>query len=86
MKEYGQDLLKKYKSAKTALANAESKINKRFDLIMSDYQNYITEDDKNYLNFVSLSELDLNKKCEIIMRTEAEYVKVNSNQGELFKS
>ena len=85
MKEYGQDLLKKYENAKKALANSESKINKRFELVVNHYSKYMTNEDNKYLiETTNIYSLPIEVKSGIIMRTEAEYIKVNSNQGELF--
>lgn len=83
-KQYGQDLKNNLETAKRALNNATVKINKRFDMILDEYGKYICDDDKNYMINNSVHDLSLEQKCGIIIRTEAEYVRQNSNQGELF--
>ena len=84
-KVYGQDLKKKLEKQQQELRNTKSKINKRFDLILDDYRKYITEGDKEFINNNSIVDLTLELKCDIIMRTEAEYVSKTSNQLNAFE-
>lgn len=80
----GQQLKKDLQATKTKLDNLESKVEKKFDLIISNYQQYLTDEDKMTLVKLSISDLSLEFKLGIIIRTEANYVKVNGNQVEIF--
>ena len=81
----GQDLKNQRERCHTRLNNLESKIIKRFDLIVTKYSQYLSDEHKAYLSNVSLSDVDLDRKLEIIIQAEANYVETTSNQVELFK-
>lgn len=80
-KLYGQDLKNNYNKAVSLVASLENKINKRYDLIINDYPQYIPEEYKRILS----TDLSLNQKMEIIIAAEDNYVQATSNQGDLFK-
>ena len=85
MKKYGQDLKKILNKHRTALKIVENDINKRFDLILEEYRNYLTEEDKQFIINTSKGDIDIDQKVEIIIRTDANYVSLTSNQGNLFE-
>lgn len=64
--------------------NLTSKIDKKFELIITSYQQYLSEDHKRYLEFTSLYTLPVERKLEVIIQTEANYVKANGDQVEMF--
>ncbi len=64
--------------------NLTSKIDKKFELIITNYQQYLSEDHKRYLEFTSLYTLEVSRKLEVIIQTEANYVKANGDQAEMF--
>lgn len=80
MKQYGTDLKRNYKTAQTKLKNAESAIEKRFELIVNEYIQYLTDDDKKLLLHNSIHDLSLDQKVSIIINTEDKYNQVNSKQ------
>ena len=64
--------------------NLTNKIDKKFELIITDYQQYLSEDHKRYLTFTSLYTLEVGRKLEVIIQTEANYIKANGDQVEMF--
>jgi len=80
----GHELLKDLDATERKLSNLKNKIDKKFDLILNQYQQYIPDDTKNLLSVVSLQDVDTRFKAEVIIATEAEYVKQTSNQVDLF--
>jgi len=84
MKKYGQDLKADLEQAEKKLRNIETNIQKRFDLIISDYRQYISEDQKKYLISFGSSDLTLQKKLDFIIEVEDRYIKENGNQLDLF--
>ncbi len=80
----GQQLKKDLQATKTKLDNLENKINKKFDLILDHYRNYLTDEDTNYLLKIAVSDMSINFKLGIIIRTEDAYVKGTGNQFEIF--
>ena len=84
MKKYGQDLKSDLIKTETKLKNIQINIQKRFDLIISDYREYITEEQKRYLISFGSSDLTLEKKLDFIIEVEDKYIKENGNQIDLF--
>lgn len=84
MKDYGQDLKKSLDNTRNKLANLHNKIMKRFDMVVNDHSKYLSEEEKNYIQRVGVSDLTIDKKLEIMINVEARYVEDTSNQGELF--
>lgn len=85
MKKYGQDLKRDYERTEQKLNNLTDKINKRFQMIINDYQKYITESDKKVIMMNGANSLSIDSKCKIIMNTEENYVKENGTQLNLFE-
>lgn len=83
-KQYGSDLKKKYLRLTTDLNNTKSKIEKRFDLVVDSFSKYMSDEHMEYLRATSISDLDIDRKLEIIIQTEANYAKITSNQMEFF--
>lgn len=83
-KKTGQQMKKDLESYILKQKNLINKIDKKFDLILTDFAQYLTEDHKAYLQHVSIYDLPVERKLEVIMDTEANYVKVNGNQVEMF--
>lgn len=80
----GQEMKKQLTATKTKLDNLEHKIEKKFNLILDDFRQYLLEEDKMTLVKMSSSDLSLEYKLGVIIRTEANYVKINGNQVEIF--
>jgi c-di-GMP-related signal transduction protein len=80
----GQQLKKDIEATERKLKNLQHKAQKKFHLIMDDYQEYIPQQHKDYLTKVSYMDIGLKGRLDIVIATEAEYVKRNSNQGDLF--
>lgn len=80
----GQQLKKDLETTLLKEKNLTNKIDKKFELIITDYQQYLSEDHKRYLTFTSLYTLEVSRKLEVIIQTEANYIKVNGNQVEMF--
>lgn len=80
----GQQLKSKLKATLIKEKNLMNKIDKKFELIITSYQQYLSEDHRRYLEFTSLYSLPVERKLEVIIQTEANYVKVNGNQVEMF--
>ena len=83
-KEYGLDLKKKYDKVNREILNLETKINKRFDLIIDKYVEYLSENHSKYLRLSSVHDVTIERKIEIIIQTESNYIKATSKQIELF--
>jgi hypothetical protein len=79
-KLYGQDLKKQFIKANDHLVNLNIKIDKRFDMIVNDFPQYIDEAHKKIMS----TGLDKNQKLEIIIKAEDNYIKETSNQTNLF--
>jgi predicted ATPase with chaperone activity len=84
MKKYGQDLKSDYNVAERKLNNISNNIMKRFDLIISDYREYISEEQKRYLMICGSSDFTLQEKLKFIIEVEDRYIKENGNQLDLF--
>jgi len=80
----GQKLSKDLKATKIKLDNLEAKIEKKFQLILDNYREYLTDEDTNYLHKIAVSDMSINFKLGIIIRTEDAYVKATGNQAEMF--
>jgi len=80
----GQQLKKDLKATETKLDNLEHKIEKRFDLVLSDYRTYISEDHKTLLLHMSISDISMDMKLAIVIQAEANYIKATGNQVEMF--
>jgi hypothetical protein len=80
----GQELKKDLEVTLLKEKNLTNKIDKKFELIITNYQEYLSEDHKRYLTFTSLYTLEVGRKLEVIIQTEANYVKVNGKQKEMF--
>jgi hypothetical protein len=80
----GQELKKDLEVTLLKEKNLTNKIDKKFELIITNYQQYLSEDHKRYLSFTSLYTLEVGRKLEVIIQTEANYVKVNGKQKEMF--
>lgn len=80
----GQELKKNYLDTRTKLSNFEAKIEKKFQLILDDYREYLTDEDSNYLLKIAISDISINFKLGIIIRTEDVYIKSTGKQFELF--
>lgn len=80
----GQKLKKDILATKTKLHNLQDKANKRFHLIMNDYPQYIPEPQKTFLQENSYLDLDYSIRLDIVIATEAEYVKQTGNQLDFF--
>ena len=80
----GQKLKKDLEATNTKLDNLEHKIEKKFNLILDDYREYLTDEDTNYLLKIAVSDMSINFKLGIIIRTEDAYVKATGNQKEMF--
>lgn len=84
MKEYGQNIKKKRNKIITELSNIDRKIQKKFDLIMDDYSDYVSEKNKLYYKERGyiLSEAEM---LNIIIEAEKKYVEQHSKQLDFFK-
>ena len=80
----GQQLKKDLEATKTKLVNLESKIERKFDLILDNYREYLSENHKQLLVVKSIEDFTIERKLAIIIQTEANYIKVNGNQVEMF--
>lgn len=85
MKNYGQDLKKDFFKTQKKLENLTDKIEKRFELIICDYQKFITESDKKRIMLMGASHLSIEAKMDIIINTEDNYVKESGTQLNLFE-
>lgn len=85
MKNYGQDLKKKHQNYTIKLNNVTNQIHKRFELIIDNYQKFISEDDKKLIMMMGASSLSIETKIEIIINTEDNYIKKSGNQLDLFE-
>jgi hypothetical protein len=85
MKEYGKNLKKKLTKTENKLNKIKEDISKRYDLIISDFSNYIVQDDKDFIVRNGASNLTLDDKLTIIINTEDNYVTSNGDQLDLFK-
>lgn len=83
-KKNGQEMKKDLDNYILKQKNLINKIDKKFDLILTDYTEYLTEDHKAYLQHVSIYDLPVERKLEVIMGAEANYIKINGNQVEMF--
>lgn len=83
-KQYAQDLNKKRDKLITDLENTEETIKKRFNMILSDYSSYMSDDHKMFCINSSVHDLPINRMLEIMIQTEANYVKTNGNQLDIF--
>jgi hypothetical protein len=84
IKMSGQELKKDLENTLLKEKHLMNKINKKFDLIISDHQKYLSDDHKRYLVFTSVYTLPVERKLEVIIQTEANYIKINGNQTEMF--
>jgi len=80
----GQQMKKDLEATLLKEKNLTNKIDKKFELIITDYQQYLSEDHKRYLTFTSLYTLEVGRKLEVIIQTEANYIKANGDQVEMF--
>lgn len=80
----GQQLKKDIEATERKLKNLQHKAQKKFHLVMDDYQEYIPQEHKDYLTKVSYLDIGLKGRLQIVIAAEAEYVKRTSNQGDLF--
>lgn len=80
IKLYGQDLKKGYHKTNNLLKKLENQINKRYDLIITKFPQYIDDTHKRIMS----SNMSVDQKLEIIIKAEDNYVKANTNQIELF--
>lgn len=83
-KKNGQEMKKDLDKYILKQKNLINKIDKKFDLILTDFPQYLTEDHRAYLQHVSIYDLPIERKLEVIIDAEANYVKVNGNQVEMF--
>ena len=81
----GQKLKDDFNWTTTKLANLENKINKKFELIVEDYWQYISEDHVLMLNTLSISDMNNDRMLDVIIQTEANYVEATGNQLDIFK-
>ena len=79
-KAYGQDLKTAHKRAINVVNNIEHKINKRYELIVNNYSQYISEDYKRIMS----TDMTLDQKLNIIINAEDNYIKQNTNQLDFF--
>ena len=85
MKEYGKDLQKRYLDAQKNLTSAEIAIKKKFNLILDQFREHLTDQDKDWLiKNGKLSNITYEKMLEVIINTEANYVSKKGTQTELF--
>ena len=80
----GQQLKRDILATKQKMNNLTAKVQKKFHLILDDYSEYIPEPYKTFIQNTSTVDIGFNQRLEIVIATEAEYVKRNSNQGDLF--
>lgn len=80
----GQELKKDLESTERKLSNLKNKIDKKFDLILNGFSQYIPENYKTYLQENSIYGLPSSIKLDVIITTEAEYVRQNNKQLDLF--
>jgi len=80
----GQKLKKDIIATKQKLSNLQGKASKRFILILDEYSQYIPEPYKSYLQNNSYLDMGLYERLEVIIATEAEYVKQTGKQTDLF--
>lgn len=80
----GQQLKKDLESTRTKLTNLESKVNKKFELILDHYRDYLSDSHRQLLRVKSMSDISLDRKLGIIIQTESNYVEANGNQLNLF--
>ena len=80
----GQQMKKDLETTLLKEKNLMNKIDKKFELIITSYQQYLSEDHKRYLTFTSLYTLEVGRKLEVIIQTEANYIKINGDQVEMF--
>ena len=83
-KQYGSDLKKDLQSAKIKLNSLEIKINKRFNLILDDYRDYLSDSHRQILIVKSIEDFNVERKLAIIIQTEANYVEATGNQLDIF--
>lgn len=76
----GQELKKSLEMTLLKEKSLMVKIDKKFELIITDYPQYLSDDHKRYLEFTSLYTLPVERKLEVIIQTEANYVKETGNQ------
>lgn len=79
-KLYGQDLKRNYKRTLDIISNLENKINKRYELIITKFPQYIDDTHKRIMS----TDMSLDQKLEVIIKAEDNYVKANTDQIELF--
>ena len=80
----GQQMKKTLLSTRTKLANLENKIEKKFDLILDNYREYISDSHKQLLMVKSISDMNVDRKLAIIIQAEANYVEATGNQLDIF--
>lgn len=80
----GQELKKDLEATKIKLSNLNNKINRKFDLILNEYSSYIPVNYKTFLENSSVYDLETHTKLDVIIATEDNYVKQNSDQCSLF--
>ena len=76
----GQELKKSLEMTLLKEKSLMTKIDKKFELVITDYPQYLSDDHKRYLEFTSLYTLQVERKLEVIIQTEANYVKETGNQ------
>ena len=81
----GQKILDDLRTYNRKVQNLHVKANKRFIMILDNYQEYIPEKYKKFLQENSYLDMNTSTRLEIVIATEAEYVKRNSNQKDLFE-
>ena len=80
----GQQLKKDLEATKRKLSNLTAKLNKKFILILDEYAEFIPEPHKTYLQKTSYLDMNSSERLEVIIVTEAEYVKRTGNQLDIF--
>lgn len=84
IKKSGQQLKKELEITLLKEKNLMHQIDKKFELIITSYQEYLSEDHKRYLTFTSLYTLEVGRKLEVMIQTEANYAKATGNQLDFF--
>lgn len=83
-KRYSQDLNKKRKKLISDLASTEEAIKKRFFLILSNYDGYMSEDHRSFCINNTVHDLPLETMLEIMIQAEANYIEANNEQLDMF--
>ena len=84
MKVYGTNLKSSLEKNRREYQNLENKIEKRYNLVIDKYSKYFTNEVKNLISHLGRRDMTIDKKIDIIIRVEEEYVRMNSNQLNMF--